>query len=112
MSDRIVAKWPVAVDDTPQKVGGGEVVHVACQYLHRPNVVTIWTIEPRNPDAASPKRTVQVYGTGQPLPSFAKPLGTAIAAGGDLVWHLMELPPVPAGTGTVHGRQELRDTWP
>jgi hypothetical protein len=91
MTDRIVAKWPVQVDDRTHKIGGGDVVHVACQDPTRVNVVTVWTIEPR--DAGfSTKRTVQVFGTGQPLPFFAKPLGSGIAGGGRLVWHVFELP--------------------
>jgi hypothetical protein len=86
-----VLKWPIAVDDKPHKIGGGEVVHVACQDQYRPDVVTIWTIEPRYAQP-EPKRRVQVYGTGQPLPFFAEHLGSVVAAGGQLVWHAFQLP--------------------
>ena len=92
MTDRIVAKWTVAVDDKPHQIGGGTVVHIACQFPDVLNVVTVWTIEPRNAEAAPPKQTVQVFGTGQPLPLFAVPLGSAITASGRLVWHLFSLP--------------------
>jgi hypothetical protein len=112
VSDRAVLKWDVPVDDQPHEVGGGEVVSVACQHPdHRPDVVTIWTIETR-PALTDPKRTVQVYGTGHPLPFFAIPLGTAIVMSGNLVWHLMELPPVLSGTVAPNDKRELKDTWP
>jgi hypothetical protein len=94
VTDRIVAKWPVSVDDKPHPIGGGEVVHVACQDPSVVDVVTVWTVEYRNPDVAKtvPRRLVQVFGTGQPLPYFSKPLGSALALGGRLVWHVFELP--------------------
>lgn len=95
--DRAVLKWPVAVDDRPHKIGGGQVVHVANQYDDEINVVTIWTIEPRY-GSVLPKRTVQVYGTGQPLPIFATHLGSVVVAGGHLVWHAFELPRVLDGS--------------
>jgi len=92
VTDRVVLKWAVSVDDTPHKIGGGEIVHVACQYPEDPTTVTVWTVEPRNEGARVLPRTVQVYGTGQPLPLFAQPLGSTVAAGGRLVWHLFWMP--------------------
>jgi hypothetical protein len=91
VSDRAVLKWPVAVDDRPHRIGGGEVVHVDCQNPHDPSVITIWTIEPRYAQP-EPKRRVQVFGTGQPLPFFAEHLGSVVAAEGQLVWHAFQLP--------------------
>lgn len=98
MTDRMVLKWPVAVDDRPHKIGAGQVMHVSCQSqdIRDANCVMVWTIEPRpaRGEVPIPTREVQVYGTGQPLPFFVEPIGTAIAAGGALVWHLFALPPV------------------
>ena len=111
MTDRAVLKWEVPVDDRPHEIGGGEIVSVACQFPEsRPDVVMVWTIESR-PELTVPKRVVQVYGTGHPLPNIVTPLGSAIAVGGGLVWHVMELPRVPVKSASV-GRRELRDTWP
>jgi len=87
-----VLKWQVSVDDRPHKIGGGDIVHVAIQYPQQPDVVTVWTIEPRSD--TTPKREVQVYGTGHPLPFFAKHLGSCTTLDGGLVWHLFELPTV------------------
>jgi hypothetical protein len=93
MTDRAVLKWTVSVDDRPHKIGGGDIVHVAVQYPGIMDTVTVWTIEPRN-WAAPPKRTVQVFGTGQPLPFFATHIGSTLTANGGLVWHVFELPEV------------------
>jgi hypothetical protein len=89
--DRAVLKWPVSVDDRSHKIGGGPVVHVDSQNPHDPSMVVVWTIEPRYAQA-EPKRRVQVYGTGQPLPYFAEHLGSVVTAGGQLVWHVFQLP--------------------
>jgi hypothetical protein len=112
MTSRAVLKWEVPVDDRVHEIGGGEIVSIACQYPEsRPDVVMVWTVEERS-DGSGPKRQVQVYGTGHPLSNFAKPLGSAIAAGGALVWHVMEMPPVPRDTAGSSGSHALRDTWP
>jgi hypothetical protein len=91
-----VLKWPVDVDDQPHTIGGGKVVHVACQD-DDPRVVTVWTIEPRPGTNQWPNSTreVQIFGTGHPLPLFATHVGTALTMRGTLVWHCFELPPVP-----------------
>lgn len=100
MTDRVVLKWPVSVDDRPHRIGSGQVVHVACQDPTDPAWVEVWTIEPRprNGEVPIPTREVQVFGTGQPLPFFATHLGTALAANGRLVWHVFSLPPVVDGS--------------
>jgi hypothetical protein len=103
MNDRVVLKWPVAVDDRIHRIGSGEILHVACQSQSDQDAgcVMVWTIEPRpkrGEPAPVPTREVQVYGTGHPLPFFAKALGTAVAANGRLVWHLFELPPAVNGS--------------
>lgn len=108
MTDRAVLKWQVSVDDRPHKIGGGEVVHVAVQYPDRPDVVTVWTIESRDEGARPRPRTVQIYGTGQPLPYFACHLGSAVAVNGGLVWHCFELPEItPVLPDSAEARAEL-----
>jgi hypothetical protein len=112
VTDRVVLKWPVAVDDRVHRIGGGQIVHVACQDPREIDCVMVWTIEPRPARGESPvpTREVQVFGTGQPLPFFADHLGTAITANGQLVWHLFALPPVLDGTPAVHALTKSEET--
>lgn len=51
--------------------------------------VEVWAL---HTDSPTETRTIRVYGTGQPLPDDAVHCGTAIAPGGQLVWHLIEIP--------------------
>src|SRR4051812_4636770 len=90
MTDRVILKWDVPVDGRAHRIGGGQIVHVACQYYD--DVVTAWSVEPRHTPTA--RRRVQVFRTGVPLPYFAQHLGTALAANGVRVWHLFQLPEV------------------
>jgi len=105
LTDRAVYKWPVAVDDRPHKIGGGQVIHVGCQDPLDVDRVTVWTVEQRQ--GPVPKRTVQIFATGQPLPFDAEPLGTALALGGRLVWHLFSL--THAGTMNTNQREQADD---
>jgi len=105
MTDRAVLKWMVAVDDRPHKIGGGQVIHVGCQDPLDVDLVTVWTVEQRQ--GPVPKRAVQVFGTGQPLPFDAEPLGTALAMGGRLVWHVCALTQV--GTVNTNEREQPDD---
>lgn len=82
-----VLKWNVAVDDTPQVIGAGKVLHVACQFS--PESVQVWTEESALTEGA--QRTVQVYGTGQPIPFDAVYLGSTVTGNGALVWHLYDV---------------------
>lgn len=82
-----IIRWVVPVDDAPHDYPmNGAIVHVASR---SDSTVTFWTL-----DSGGPKRdrVFQVVGTGQPYPADWKHRGTALAAGGALVWHLMELP--------------------
>lgn len=92
MSDRQkrVLKWSVDVASIePHLIGAGPVVLVASQ--SDPAVVNVWTEEliPRRPST----RTVRVYGTGHAAPGHAKHLGSCVAAGGSLVWHVYDVTP-------------------
>lgn len=82
-----IIRWVVPVDDQPHAFPmNGAIVHVASRSV---DTVTFWTI-----DSGGPKRdrTFQVVGTGQPFAEHWKYVGTALAADGALVWHLMEVP--------------------
>lgn len=62
----------------------GPIVHVATRY---PEVVEVWFL---NDPGAEPRiRELTVVGTGHPIPD-GRHVGTAIAPGGRLVWHLVE----------------------
>ena len=97
MAQRRVLRWTVPVDDQPWRIGTGPVVLVACRNDERiargePRSVEVWTDETLHDDwpevDTSGWRRAQVYGTGQPVPAGAKHLGSALDAGGRLVWHL------------------------
>jgi len=103
VTDRAVLKWLVPVDDRPHKIGGGHVIHVGCQDPLDVDMVTVWTVEQRQ--GPVPKRAVQVFGTGHPLPFDAEPLGSALALGGRLVWHLFSLTHV----STINERKQVDD---
>lgn len=89
-----VLKWSIPVDDQPHTIGGGPVLRAECQSA--PDAVQLWTVE----DALNVHedgqpclcggREVQVVGTGQQFPSTWFPIATALAAGGALVWHVIE----------------------
>lgn len=84
---RTVFRYEVPVDDRPHEIDlRGPLLAVGCRRL---NVVEFWAIWDT---LAGPERThtFQVYGTGQPDVE-GKHLGTAVAPGGELVWHLFEL---------------------
>lgn len=76
-------KVSVQVDDHWHEVAAGRIVHVACQAT--PDWVDIWF---ENADMKTRKFTV--VGTGHPIPENAEYVGTALAVGGALVWHVVE----------------------
>jgi hypothetical protein len=113
-----VLKWVVPVDDQPHEIGCGKVVHVACQ--SGPELVMVWT-EEHAPGKPEQTREVQVYGTGHQVPMFAEHVGSVVTAGGALVWHVYELPPVVGpivGSGAPMKRRgglngdPIRETFP
>lgn len=80
-----VYRYEVPVDDQWHAMQlSGPVVHVDCR---NPRVVELWALSTSEP---STMRGFRVFGTGQPLPDKVKHVGTAVAPGGQLVWHLME----------------------
>ena len=80
-----VLKWDVPVDDHDHLIGGGKVVHVACQ--RRPEVVQVWT-EETDESLLNVGRRARVYGTGQEIQEGDKHLGSVVTHSGNLVWHV------------------------
>jgi len=91
MTDPRIFRYEVPVDDQWHAIPlGGHVLAVAAR---TPELVEFWALTPggEHPEP----RWFRVVGTGQPLPNSAKwtHRGTTLAAGGQLVWHLIETRP-------------------
>lgn len=86
---RAIYRYEIPVDDRSHAVnmhGSTRVLHVAAR---RPNIVEFWAEH----DGPTLDRWFRVFGTGQPLPEDwmkHRYIGTALAADGQLVWHLYE----------------------
>lgn len=80
-----VYRYEVPVDDCwhPLQIDG-DILHVGCRNMH---VVELWAL---HTDKRAETRSFRVYGTGHQLPPDLQYIGTAIAPGGQLVWHLFE----------------------
>jgi hypothetical protein len=86
-SYRQVFRYEVPADDHWHTVElSGPILHVAAR---RPDVVEFWA---QTGAGLTQARTFRVFGTGHPLPPGVALAhrGTALAAGGALVWHLFE----------------------
>lgn len=84
---RSIYRYEIPVDDQWHTLDlTGDIVHIASRSVH---TVELWAI---NEDRPSNRRGFRVYGTGQPIPGDVLHVGTAIPPGGELVWHLIELP--------------------
>lgn len=80
-----VYRYEVPVDDRWHALQvEGPVLHVDCRNQH---IVEVWAV---HADGPKPTRSFRVYGTGQTLPEGLDYVGTALAPGGQLVWHLFE----------------------
>ncbi|MEU1663570.1 hypothetical protein ABZ547_08140 [Streptomyces sparsogenes] len=84
-----IFRYEIPVDDRWHALDlTGPIVHVASRSMH---TVEVWAI---NGQTAPTRRGFRVYGTGHPIPDDATHVGTAIPPGGQLVWHLLELPEI------------------
>ena len=84
---RTIYKYPLMYG--PQHIAlnaGAEIIHVAEQY----GIMNMWVLLDQN--KPSEQRLFSIVGTGQFVEDSAKYIGTFQQAGGDLVWHLFELP--------------------
>ena len=89
MSERIF-RYEVPVDDEVHEIRlSGDPVAVFCR---EHGVVEFWATVAHK-DADGRARLFTVVGTGHSFPSFGKYIGTAVAPGGYLVWHLIEVQP-------------------
>ena len=81
-----IFRYEVPVDDKPHTLElSGAVLHVDCRDA---STVEVWALETGGPPV---ERVFRVVGTGHPLPEgWTRHVGTAIAPGGHLVWHLLE----------------------
>lgn len=91
-----VLRFAVPVDDSWHAIGSGPVLHVDCRNGEY-DVVQVWTLESEqleNVLAGNLRsdfgRYVRAFGTGHSIPAGASHIGTALTAGGALVWHLFE----------------------
>lgn len=83
-----IYRYEVPVDDQTHEVHiEGDPLHVGCRQT---DVVEFWAAAgPLSP--GSPRRFT-VVGTGHPFDDAYRYWGTAVAPGGQLVWHLLEDP--------------------
>jgi hypothetical protein len=92
-----ILRWEVPVDDRPHiHQFAGPIVHVGCRNRA---LVEFWSQEPDGGQRQA--RVFQVFGTGHNLPADASHIGSVITAGGQLVWHLMELGGDRSGNGSA-----------
>lgn len=84
-----ILRYEVPVDDRWHTIIlPGPIVHVATR---RPEVVEVWAT---TDGFGSQEHEMRVYGTGHPYPvGDVHHVGTAIAADGALVWHLIQRGP-------------------
>ena len=87
MSNRVL-KWPVVADGDSYFVSGTPVF-VACTDDKIYDVVHVWTLSSES--VTDETRKLQIFATGQPVPDDAVYVGTALAAGGALVWHVFDV---------------------
>jgi hypothetical protein len=84
----VIHRFEVPVDGQWHWIGGCSTPrYVACR---RTDVVEFWAwVIP-----SMPERPYRVYGTGEPIEDVTDYIyqGTAIAPGGQLVWHLIQRP--------------------
>jgi hypothetical protein len=84
-SARIIGRFEVPVDDRWHTFTlSNSPLYVAAR---RPDVVEFWAVVDGAPKV---ERSFRVFGTGQPIPDDPDYWGTALAADGQLVWHLLE----------------------
>lgn len=84
-----VLKYTVPVDGQWHEIGVGDIAFVACQ--NSADTVQVWVVEDSEANASSPSNYVpraRVHGTGHPVEDDAHYAGSALAAGGSLVWHV------------------------
>ncbi|RSN50526.1 hypothetical protein DMH12_24910 [Streptomyces sp. WAC 04229] len=89
----VIHRTELPIDDRPHGIDlTGEILHTA---VRRPGAVDVW-YQPRPENMESMRRSFQVVGTGQPIPTHlglhivGGHKGTAISPDGQWVWHVLE----------------------
>jgi hypothetical protein len=87
---RRIFRYEVPVDDQLHTIAlNAGPISVGCR---QPDRVEFWAIHDDDAASYSGSRIFIVVGTGHPLPAKVRAVhGTAVAPGGDLVWHLVEV---------------------
>lgn len=90
-SQAVIHRTELPVDDRPHGIDlTGEILHVAAR---RPGAIDVW-YQARPDGMESMRRSFQVVGTGQPIPTYlgfyVTHKGTAVTRNGALVWHVLE----------------------
>lgn len=80
-----ILRYEVPVDDEWHHVHAHDPLYVGCR---RTDIVEFWAWE--IPDSAPVYREYRVVGTGHHVEEAVQYIGTAIAPGGSLVWHLVQ----------------------
>lgn len=80
-----IYRYEVPVDDRWHIIRSGPPLHVACRQL---DTVEFWAPSHDDTVGSGEERHFRVYGTGHEIPDGVLYVGTAIAPGGSLVWHL------------------------
>lgn len=85
---RTVYRYQVPVDDRAHEIElRGPLLTVGCRSIY---TVEFWAWH--DDDVPPSTGRYQVYGTFHEIPAGALWCGTAVAPGGQLVWHLFKLP--------------------
>lgn len=85
MTEKRVFRYEVPVDDQWHAIRCTQPLKVECREV---DTVEFWAF---STDVRSlPVRRFRVFGTGQAIEDEVDYVGTAVAPGGSLVWHLME----------------------
>jgi len=83
-----IYRYKVPVDDRFHEFAlSGHVLSVGCRDI---DTMEFWALETDGPTV---QRAFTVVGTGHEMPPGTKHVGTAVAPGGVLVWHLVEATP-------------------
>ena len=81
-----IHRYEVPVGGPHRLILGGPILHVASRIT---DTVEFWAIH--DDDGIQQQRAFQVVQTAEEIPDGARHVGSAIAPGGRLVWHLFEL---------------------
>lgn len=84
MTGQRIFRFEVPVDDEWHVITSRHPLHVFCRDA---TTVEYWAWS--GPDDIGDARTYKVIGTGQVIPDNVAYVGTAVAPGGALVWHLV-----------------------